>query len=59
MIVVIISYLKHIQDPIIDTLQHPLWGGSLKGGRAGDRRTRRSMRGDNGLANPTFGETME
>ena len=37
----------------------PLRGGSLKRGRAGDRRTRRSKRGDHGLANPAFGETME
>jgi len=52
------SSLKHIQDPI-DALRRPLRGGSLRGGRAGDRRTRRSKRGDHGLANPAFGETME
>ena len=43
------SSLKHIQDPI-DALRRPLRGGILKGGRAGDRRTRRSKRGDHGLA---------
>ena len=43
--------LKHIQDPI-DALRRPIRGGSLKGGRAGDRRTRKSKRGDHGLANP-------
>jgi len=55
---VIASSLKHIQDPI-DALRHPLRGGSLKGGRTDDRRTRRSKRRDHGLANPAFGETME
>jgi len=50
--------MKHIQDPI-DALRRPLRGGILKGGRAGDRRTRRSKRGDHGLANPAFGETMK
>ena len=52
------SSLKHIQD-LIDALRRPLRGGSLRGGRAGDRRMRRSKRGDHGLANPAFGETME
>ena len=52
------SSLKHIQDPI-DALRRPLRGGSLRGGRAGDRRTRRSKREDHGLANPAFDETME
>ena len=55
---VITSSLKHIQDPI-DALRRPLRGGVLKGGRTDDRRTRRSKRGDHGLANPAFGETME
>lgn len=54
----IASSLKHIQDPI-DALRRPLRGGSLKGGRTDDRRTRRSKTGDHGLANPAFGETME
>ena len=54
----IASSLKHIQDPI-DALRRPLRGGSLRGGRAGDRRTRRSKRGDLGLANLAFGEMME
>ena len=58
MTVVITSSLKHIQDPI-DTLRHPLRGEILKGWRAGDRRTRRSKRGDLGLANLAFGEMME
>jgi len=55
---VITSSLKHIQDPI-NALRRPLRGGILKGGRAGDRRMRRSKRGDHDLANPTFGEMTE
>ena len=47
--VVIASSLKHIQNPI-DALRRPLKGGILKGGRADDRRTRRSKIGDHGLA---------
>ena len=50
------SSLRHIQAPI-DALRRPLRGGSLRGGRAGDRRTRRSKRGDHVLANPAFDET--
>ena len=58
MTVVITSSMKHTQDPI-DALRRPLRGEILKGGRAVERRTRRSKRGDHGLANPAFGGTMK
>jgi hypothetical protein len=57
-IVVITLSLKCIWDPI-DAHQRLLRGGSLKEGRADDRRTRRYKRGDHGFANTTFGKVMQ